>query len=70
MYSALGSRISVVELTEQLIPSATPISKPLQKHIAERYEAIMLSTKVASAETGRRDRGHVRGFRRTGSPDV
>ena len=27
--------------------------KPLHKHVAERYEAIMLSTKVASAEAGK-----------------
>jgi dihydrolipoamide dehydrogenase len=51
MYSALGSKISVVELTDQLIPECdADLVKPLQKHISERYEAIMLSTKVASAE--------------------
>jgi dihydrolipoamide dehydrogenase len=55
MYSALGSRISVVELTDQLIPECDPdLVKPLHKHIAERYEAIMLSTKVASAAAGKK----------------
>ena len=55
MYSALGSRISVAELTDQLIPECDPdLVKPLHKHIAERYEAIMLSTKVASAEAGKK----------------
>ena len=55
MYSALGSKISVVELTDQLIPECDPdLVKPLHKHIAERYEAIMLSTKVASAEAGKK----------------
>ena len=53
MYSGLGSKVSVVELTDQLIPGCDPdLVKPLHKHIAERYEAIMLSTKVASAATG------------------
>jgi dihydrolipoamide dehydrogenase len=52
VYSGLGSKVSVVELTDQLIPGCDPdLVKPLHKHVAERYEAIMLSTKVASAET-------------------
>jgi dihydrolipoamide dehydrogenase len=51
VYSGLGSKVSVVELTDQLIPGCDPdLVKPLHKHVAERYEAIMLSTKVASAE--------------------
>ena len=55
MYSALGSKVTVVELTDQLIPECDPdLVKPLHKHIAERYEAIMLSTKVASAEAGKK----------------
>ncbi len=58
MYSALGSRISVVELTDQLIPECDPdLVKPLHKHIAERYEAIMLATKVVSAEAGKKGIG-------------
>ena len=53
MYSALGSAVSVVELTDQLIPGCDPdLVKPLHKYVAERYEAIMLSTKVASVEAG------------------
>jgi dihydrolipoamide dehydrogenase len=53
MYSALGSKVSVVELMDRLIPECDPdLVKPLHKYIAERYEAIMLSTKVASAEAG------------------
>ena len=51
MYAGLGSKVSVVELTDQLIPGCdADLVKPLHKHVAERYEAIMLSTKVASAE--------------------
>ena len=53
MYSSLGSAISVVELTDQLIPGCDPdLVKPLHKYVESRYEAIMLSTKVASAEAG------------------
>ena len=53
VYSGLGSKVSVVELTDQLIPGCDPdLVKPLHEHIAERYEAIMLSTKVASADAG------------------
>jgi dihydrolipoamide dehydrogenase len=51
VYEALGSAVSVVELTDQLIPGCDPdLVKPLQKRIGDRYEAIMLSTKVASVE--------------------
>ena len=53
MYYSLGSAISVVELTDQLIPGCdADLVKPLHKHVEPRYEAIMLSTKVASAEAG------------------
>ena len=53
MYSSLGSAISVAELTDQLIPGCDPdLVKPLHKYVESRYEAIMLSTKVASAEAG------------------
>jgi len=51
MYHSLGSEISVVELTDQLIPGCDPdLVKPLHRYIEERYEAILLATKVASAE--------------------
>ena len=51
VYLALGSKVTVVELTDQLIPGCDPdLVKPLHAHLAERCEAILLSTKVASAE--------------------
>ena len=51
VYEALGSRVSVVELTDELIPGCDrDLVKPLQKRIDERYEAIMLGTKVAGVE--------------------
>lgn len=47
VYSALGTDVSVVELTDTLMPGTDPdLLRPLQKIIRKRYEAIMVSTKV------------------------
>ena len=47
VYDALGSRVTVVELLDSLIPGCDPdLVRPLQKRITARYEAIMLGTKV------------------------
>lgn len=51
VYSTLGSKISVVELADQLIPVADKdIVKVLEKFVAKRYESIMLETKVVAVE--------------------
>ena len=51
VYDALGSRITVVELMDQIIPGADKdIVKPLQKRIGGRYENILLKTKVTAVE--------------------
>ncbi|QOJ22566.1 MAG: dihydrolipoyl dehydrogenase [Gammaproteobacteria bacterium] len=51
VYAALGSKISVVEWMDQLIPGADPdLVKPLQRRIGKRYEAIYLKTKVTQIE--------------------
>jgi dihydrolipoamide dehydrogenase len=51
VYDALGSRVTVVELLDQLIPGCDPdLVKPLQKRISERYEAVHLGARVAGAE--------------------
>ncbi|MFA6015837.1 MAG: dihydrolipoyl dehydrogenase [Gallionellaceae bacterium] len=51
VYDALGSKISVVELMDQLIPGADKdLVKPLHTRIAKRYEAIYLKTKVTKIE--------------------
>lgn len=51
VYDALGSKISVVELMDQLIPSAdADLVKPLYNRIKKRYEAIYLKTKVSEIE--------------------
>lgn len=47
VYSALGSRITVVELTPGLMPGTDPdLVRAFRKIIDARYEAIMLETKV------------------------
>jgi dihydrolipoamide dehydrogenase len=51
VYDALGSKISVVELMDQLMPGADKyMVKPLHTRIAKRYESIMLKTKVTKIE--------------------
>ena len=51
VYDALGSKISVVELADGLIPGADrDLVRPLQKRIEKRYEAIYLKTKVSRIE--------------------
>ena len=53
VYASLGSRISVVEWMDQLIPGADPdLVKPLHRRIKKRYEAIYLKTKVTHIEAG------------------
>jgi dihydrolipoamide dehydrogenase len=47
VYSALGTQISVVELTDGLMPGCDPdLVRPLQRRIAKRYAQIMTGTKV------------------------
>ncbi len=51
VYHALGSRITVVELLDELVAGADrDVVRPLQKTIESRYEQILLGTKVASVE--------------------
>ncbi|MDP5009276.1 MAG: FAD-dependent oxidoreductase, partial [Glaciimonas sp.] len=51
VYDALGSKVTVVEFADGLIPAADrDIVKPLQKRIEKRYEAIHLKTKVTKLE--------------------
>src|SRR5690242_6511092 len=51
VYDALGSKITVVELMDSIIPGADKdIIRPLAKRIEKRYEKILLKTKVAKIE--------------------
>ncbi len=56
VYDALGSRVTVIELMDQLIPGADKdIVKPLHRRIAKRYESIRLKSRVtgvAATENG------------------
>jgi dihydrolipoamide dehydrogenase len=51
VYDAMGTRITVVEFADGLIPAADrDIVKPLQKRVEKLYEAIYLKTKVTKLE--------------------
>lgn len=51
VYQALGTKITVVELMDQLIPGAdNDIVMPLYKRIKSRYDNIYLKTKVSKVE--------------------
>ena len=63
VYAALGSKVTVVEMTDGLLPGADrDLVNILAKRIDAICEAVLLNTKVASvkAATGRRHR-HLRG---------
>src|SRR5512142_3299882 len=49
VYSALGSKVSVVEMLSGLLPGADrDLVLPLHKRLEKQFEAIMVNTKVAS----------------------
>ncbi len=52
VYSALGAKITVVEWMDSLIPGADrDIVRPLHRHVEQKYEAILLETKVSKMES-------------------
>jgi dihydrolipoamide dehydrogenase len=49
VYEALGAKVSVVELTPQLMPGCDlDLVRPLEKRLKARYEQIMLGTRVSA----------------------
>ena len=51
VYSALGSSVTVVELTDSLMPGTDPdLVRPFRKIIEKRYEKILLGTKVSGIQ--------------------
>ncbi len=51
VYDALGSSVSVVELTETLMPGCDrDLVRPLEKRLRPRYAAIMTATRVTGIE--------------------
>jgi len=63
VYAELGSKVSVVELTDTLLPGADrDLVKPLQQRLEKLFAAIHLRTKVARLEdTGSAVRVHFEG---------
>ena len=55
VYDALGSRVTVVELLDELLAGCDrDLVRPLEKRIASRYHAIRLGTRITSVEPQRR----------------
>ncbi len=53
VYDALGVRVTVVELLEQLMPGCDPdLLRPLEKRIRKRYAGIRTGTKVVALAPG------------------
>lgn len=51
VYGSLGSKVDVVEMTDQLVPPAdADIIKSFNKQIKGRFESVMLSTKATNVE--------------------
>lgn len=51
VYHALGAKISIVEMMDQLIPGADrDVVMPLHKRLEKRYDSIMLKTRVTKVE--------------------
>ncbi|RBP16776.1 dihydrolipoamide dehydrogenase [Roseiarcus fermentans] len=51
VYRALGSKITVIEMMDQLMPGADPdIVAPLAKRLGKLYDKILLKTKVTAVE--------------------
>jgi dihydrolipoamide dehydrogenase len=68
VYEALGVSVSVVELTETLMPGCDrDLVRPLQKRIAGKYAAIMLGTGVTGFTA--RDEGIEVSFEGSQAPD-
>ncbi len=55
VYRGLGSKVTVVELADRLMPGADPdLVKVLRKRIAKRYEAIHLNTEVTGVKPNKK----------------
>jgi dihydrolipoamide dehydrogenase len=69
VYHALGSRVTVVELSDGLLPGVDPdLVRPLQKRIAAQYAGIHLGTGVTTIEA--RDDGLLAHFEGPKAPEA
>ncbi len=51
VYAALGSRVTVVELTDRLIPGADPdLARPLARRVKKEFEAVHLNARVTALQ--------------------
>jgi len=67
VYDALGSNVTVVELSEQLMPGCDPdLVAPLHRRLRERYAGVHLCTRVESVEAS--DAGLLATFAAVGAP--
>ncbi len=54
VYSALGAKVTVVEMLDQLIPGAdSDLVRPLQRQLGQRLEAILLKTQVTAVKANK-----------------
>ena len=54
VYHALGARVTVVEMLDQIIPGAdTDLVRPLHNRIKERYEGVLLGTQVTAVKASK-----------------
>jgi len=54
VYSALGAAVSVVELTDSLMPGTDPdLVRPFLKFVQKRYEKIMVGTRVTGMQASK-----------------
>jgi dihydrolipoamide dehydrogenase len=67
VYDALGSSVTVVELSEQLMPGCDPdLVAPLHRRLRERYAGVHLRTRVESVEAS--DAGLLASFAAADAP--
>jgi len=56
VYAALGSEVTVVEMTDGLLPGVDrDLVRPLAGRLKESFGAILLNTKIASVKQGQKD---------------
>ena len=54
VYHALGAKVTVVEMMDQLIPDAdADLVRPLHNRIKERYSGVLLGTQVTAVKTSK-----------------
>lgn len=69
VYDGLGSQVSVIELSNELMPGADrDLVRPLERRLKKRFEKIILGTSVSSIEA--KDDGLLAGFTAANGEDA